>query len=111
MEGSHSGLVRTPGTRVYRKVSRVRISPLPPEKDNQRWLSFSLSTPIIVSSVSPSRSAVVARLHGVQEVVGSTPLEYRLSKRQDVSFDKIGQLFPVSVINNALSVILLARTR
>ncbi|MCR4313706.1 MAG: hypothetical protein NUV84_00460 [Candidatus Uhrbacteria bacterium] len=29
---------------------------------------------------------------------GATPLEYRLSKRQDISFDKIGQLFPVSLI-------------
>lgn len=30
MEGSHSGLVRLLGEQVYRKVSRVRISPLPP---------------------------------------------------------------------------------
>jgi adenosine kinase len=30
MEGSHSGRVRSLGKRVYRKVSRVRIPPLPP---------------------------------------------------------------------------------
>ncbi len=31
MEGSHSGLVRSLGKRVYRKVSRVRLPPLPPK--------------------------------------------------------------------------------
>ncbi|KKS65327.1 MAG: hypothetical protein UV34_C0019G0003 [Parcubacteria group bacterium GW2011_GWB1_42_6] len=30
MEGSHRGRVRSLGKRVYRKVSRVRIPPLPP---------------------------------------------------------------------------------
>ncbi len=50
-EGSHSGLVRTPGTRVCRKASRVRISPLPPEKDNANALSFSLEIVIILSSL------------------------------------------------------------
>gem|GEM_PF-3185921 len=29
MEGSHRGRVRSLGKRVYRKVSRVRIPPLP----------------------------------------------------------------------------------
>ncbi len=31
MEGSHSGLVHALGKRAYRKVSGVRISPLPPK--------------------------------------------------------------------------------
>ena len=32
MEGSHSGRVRSLGERVYRKVSRVRIPLLPPDR-------------------------------------------------------------------------------